>query len=156
MQNNNTHPTQHMKTKSQKTTLEIPINPKRQTAGGSSGQIHEGFFWRTGLCVQMEHGWNYETRRCSGGPNGAASSHLTHFRGVPKKRLIPMAARKTCVCSVTTGKRKASAKMYANTHLYGQAVGVGCAVLRQLRQLSFQQARSLLVWVKLHVRKVST
>ena len=45
-----------------------------------------------GFFVQKQQGRNCKTRRCSGVPNGPECSHVTHFRGVPKKRLIPIPA----------------------------------------------------------------
>ena len=54
---------------------------------GCSGQAHEGCFLRAGLVEQIQLGRNYEAKRFSGIQHGVESSLLTHFRGVPEKKV---------------------------------------------------------------------
>ena len=109
----------------------IQIRPKVQPAGGRSGQIREGCFLSAGLFVQIQQGRKYETRRCAGVPNGAERSCWTHSRGSIEKGNIPMSATQNCVCSVTTGKRKATTPLASGNAREHAAVPVGCGRPRE-------------------------
>ena len=60
----------------------------------------------SGLFVQIQQGRNYGTRRRSGGPHGGECSFLTHSRGVPKKKVIPMPATLNCLCVLSDHRQQ--------------------------------------------------
>ena len=80
------------KTNPKSKTRDIQIRPKKQAAGGRSGQMREGFFAR----------W----RQADDGrvPTGAERSCWTHLRGRLEKGTIPLPESQTCVCPVMTSQ----------------------------------------------------
>ena len=58
---------------------------------------------RTGLCVEMQQGRNYETRRCSGVPNGA---DLDSCSWRARERKYSNSRNANCVCFVMTSKKR--------------------------------------------------